>query len=202
RDTKPYGLFLKPTTLTSMLRSFYRLVHKPLPIHFLKSGIKIIYPEWVSGSAIMISKKLFDEIGGWSEDFWMYYEDADLCKRVTNLGGKVALLTNVQIIHNHGGSSRINFEVKALTKSEVIISKHVYINKYFTGIKHFVMQASLVFSNLLLDSLFMALIGLLFFFKPSLRVYMRVYANTITYYKGVIANETWLSPRSTNFRKE
>ena len=36
---------------------------------------------WVSGSFLLIRKNDFKSIGGWDEDFWMYAEDMDICKR-------------------------------------------------------------------------------------------------------------------------
>ena len=201
KDTRPYGLFLRPTTLTSFLRSLRLLIHKKINPVALRSGAQAIFPEWVSGSIMLINRKNFERLGGWCEDFWMYYEDADLCKRVHESGGKVALIKSIQIIHNHGGASRINLEVKALTKSEVIISRHLYIHKHFHGVTRLLMQSYLVINNLFLGQLIIALLGLVFYFKPSLRVYTRLYVNILKYYAGAFVNKTWLSQRSVNYRK-
>jgi len=201
KDTRPYGFFLRPSTITSFQRSFSALIDKQLKSTTLRSGAQAIFPEWVSGSIVLIDRKNFNKLGGWSEDFWMYYEDADLCKRVKDSGGKVALIQTIQMVHNHGGASRINLEVKALTKSEVIISRHVFIHKHFRGIKRTLMQSYLVINNLFLVRLILALLGLLFFFLPSLRVYVHMYVNILRYYASVMATKTWLSRRSVNFRK-
>lgn len=91
---------------------------------------KRIYVECLSGSMIMISREDFDRLGGWDERFWMYAEDADLCKRAAKLGLSIAYEPSVTITHFHGGASRMNPETKALTKSEVIISRHVFNNKH------------------------------------------------------------------------
>lgn len=201
KDTRPYGYFLRPGTLTSFLRSVRLLFYKPLNPTALRSGALAIFPEWVSGSVVLMNHKNFDRLGGWCEDYWMYYEDADLCKRVQESGGKIALIQTIRIIHNHGGASRVNLEVKALTKSEVIISRHVFIQKHFRGLKRLLMQSYLVINNLFLGQLIVALLGLLFFFNPSLRVYTRLYINILKYYAGAVANGTWLSRRSVNFKK-
>jgi GT2 family glycosyltransferase len=201
KDTRPYGLFLKPTTLTSFLRSLYLLTHKKLKPTRLRSGAVAIFPEWVSGSIMLISRKNLDRLGGWSEDFWMYYEDADLCKRVEESGGKVVLIKSIRIIHNHGGASRVNLDIKALTKSEVIISRHLYIHKHSRGLARLLMQAYLVTNNLFLGQLLVALLGLVFFFHPSLRAYPRLYVNILKYYGNVISTKTWMSPRAVNYRK-
>ncbi|MBX2945539.1 MAG: glycosyltransferase family 2 protein [Cyclobacteriaceae bacterium] len=201
KDTKPYGLFVRPGTLTSLFRSVYRLTHNHLPQIQLQSGEKALSPEWVSGSAIFIKRTNFNQLGGWCEDYWMYFEDADLCKRVRNTGGQLALLTEISITHNHGGASRINPVTKALTKSEVLISKHVYISKHFSGITRSLMQAYMVVDNLFISHLLISLAGLLLFFVPSINAYTKLYANLVRYYRHAISNKTWLSPRSMSFRQ-
>jgi GT2 family glycosyltransferase len=201
KDDRPYGLFLAPRTLTSFIRTFYKLTHRNLATTTLKSGDQVIFPDWVSGSVMLMSRMKFNQLGGWSEDFWMYYEDTDLCKRVWEMGGRVALISNLQIIHNHGGASRINMDIKALTKSEVIISRHLYIHKHFRGLKRLLMQTYFVFNNLLVGQLVLAILGLVFFFKKSLLVYTRLYVNIVKYYGGALAKSTWLSQRSINYRK-
>lgn len=201
KDDRPYGFFLSPKTLTSFFRSIYRLFHKGFETETFDSGAKVIYPDWVSGSVILINRNKFNWLGGWSEDFWMYYEDADLCKRVWKSEGCVALVQSISITHNHGGASRINPAVKALTKSEVLISKHVFIHKHFSGITRTFMQSLVVINNLLLGHLIFAILGLVLFFYPSLRAYSKLYVRIVTYYINAITDKTWLSPRSVNYKR-
>ena len=157
----------------------------------------VLYPDWVSGAVLLINRAWFDKISGWDEDFWMYYEDVNLSKKVSNLGGKVALLANTEIIHNHGGSSRINIKTASITKTEVLISKHVYIRHNYTGIKHFILQFLVVMNNLI-GKIIATLIGVLFFFIPKLRLNVYLCFNIIEYYSSSVLNKTWLSHRSLN----
>ncbi len=115
-------IFPGPFTLFGITRAIYRLLAKET-----KQDEENIFPDWVSGSVVCISRKWFQKINGWNEDYWMYFEDVDLCKKVRDANGEVVLLKNVNIIHNHGGASRININTSKITKSEVLISKHVYI---------------------------------------------------------------------------
>ncbi len=197
-DTLPYGLALRLETLTGFLRFLYRLIHKKSQAILLSPSVPVIFPEWVSGSAVWMNQKKFNELGGWCEDFWMYYEDADLCKRAWESNGRVALLTNVSIIHNHGGSSRVNLDTKILTKSETLISKHVYLSKHFHGKKELMMHSYLIL-NCLIGQPLLVIIASIFFFIPSLRVYPKLFLAVVKYYFGAYINKSWLSPRSTNY---
>jgi GT2 family glycosyltransferase len=160
----------------------------------------ITFPDWISGSVVLIRKDLFGKIKGFDEDFWMYFEDVDLCRRVTNAGKKVAFCKNISIEHNHGGSSRINIKTASLTKTEVNISRHVYISKHKNGIEKILIQTFLILNNLISGSL-MAILGLLFFFVPKIFSRLLIFLRLLNYYAGSVSRLSWISPRSVNFQK-
>ena len=60
----------------------------------------------VSGSFMMIRKEVYDKIGGFDEQFFMYGEDLDLCYRVQQSGYKVYYVHNTQVIHYKGESTK------------------------------------------------------------------------------------------------
>jgi N-acetylglucosaminyl-diphospho-decaprenol L-rhamnosyltransferase len=59
----------------------------------------------VSGACLMISRRLFQQVGGFTEDFFMYSEDVDLCWKVRNAGGQVLHVPAASVIHTGGQSS-------------------------------------------------------------------------------------------------
>jgi len=156
------------------------------------------FPDWVSGSVIFIRKDLFLSLGGFDDDFWMYSEDVDLCRRVRNLNMEVAFCRNISIEHNHGGSSRINLKTASLTKTEVHISRHVYISKHKRGFKKFLIQFFLVANNVITAGL-MAVIGLIFFFVPKIFARTLIFIRLVRYYFNALSRLSWISPRSVNF---
>ena len=54
---------------------------------------------WASGAAFIIKKSLFNELLGFDEKFFMYFEDVDLCKRVLEKKLKIISLPSVQVLH-------------------------------------------------------------------------------------------------------
>ena len=92
---------------------------------------------------MLIRKNDFKTLGGWDERFWMYYEDMDLSKRAADKGWKRVMYNELTCVHSHGGSSRINHDIKALTKSTVIKSAYLYINKYMTVLARSIAVATL-----------------------------------------------------------
>lgn len=152
--------------------------------------------DWVTGSFLLISRSDFDAIGGWSPDYWMYAEDADLCRRAANLGMRVAYTPDVQVVHAHGGSSRINVAVKSMTKLEVVISKHVYVQNHLQGSRRIMAHCMIALLRLPGTALG-ALLDILTLKKvPSLTVRSRMLGGMLTYYFGVISRGVYLSPRA------
>ncbi len=60
--------------------------------------------DWVAGTMFFIEKKLFKQLGGFDENFFMYFEDMDLCRRVRLKGRKVIFLPKIKIFHAGGKS--------------------------------------------------------------------------------------------------
>jgi N-acetylglucosaminyl-diphospho-decaprenol L-rhamnosyltransferase len=62
-------------------------------------------PDWVSGAAVMVRRSVLEELGGFDEQFFMYCEDTDLCKRVWDLGREVRFEPDATVMHVGGGSA-------------------------------------------------------------------------------------------------
>lgn len=193
-----FGVFPDFGTLTGHGRALSKLLFGKGNLLIPGTGGNCIHPDWVSGSVMMISKESFRTTGGFDEDFWMYYEDTDFCRRIRNLGGDIFYYTDLWILHNHGGSSRISLKTTALTKTEVIISHHVYISKHFNGLKAILLQAILVSGNTV-SGILLSVIGLILFFRPEILVRTIIFARLIRYYAAAIQKGKWISPRSVNY---
>jgi GT2 family glycosyltransferase len=196
RESVAFGEFPSITNLTGLQRAIF----KRHPSDFRNQKSAIILPDWISGSVMMIRNETYRKLGGFDEDFWMYFEDVDLCKRVSNMDSRIAFCNNIIIEHNHGGSSRINLKTTSLTKTEVHISRHVYISKHKTALEKLLIQTFLVLNNLLSGGI-MALLGLLLFFIPKVFSRTMIYSRLIRYYAGALLRMSWISPRSANFHK-
>lgn len=61
--------------------------------------------DWVQGSAMFVEGKLWRDLGGFDDRFWLYYEDTDLCRAVAQAGKQVMYLPSVTISHLHGRQS-------------------------------------------------------------------------------------------------
>lgn len=62
---------------------------------------------WIGGTALMMTKDFFDELGGWNGNIFLYGEDVELCLRVHRVGGEVTLIPQATIIHHQHKSGSI-----------------------------------------------------------------------------------------------
>ena len=60
--------------------------------------------DWVSGACLMIRREAFDAVSGFDERFFLYEEDADLCRRVRAAGWKVLFSPGAEARHALGRS--------------------------------------------------------------------------------------------------
>ncbi|MBD2355699.1 glycosyltransferase family 2 protein [Tolypothrix sp. FACHB-123] len=58
----------------------------------------------VVGAAFFIRASLFHTLGGFDENFFMYFEESDLCQRAQNQGYKIIYTPHVSLIHLKGYS--------------------------------------------------------------------------------------------------
>jgi len=64
--------------------------------------------DWVSGACMLLRRKAFDDAGLFDENFFLYWEDADLCKRMWKKGWKVVYFPEALTMHYVGASSENN----------------------------------------------------------------------------------------------
>lgn len=62
--------------------------------------------DWVSGACMVLRRWMLEEIGVLDPRFFMYFEDADLCRRAWAAGWRILYLPQVTVTHQAGGSSR------------------------------------------------------------------------------------------------
>ncbi len=84
--------------------------------------------DWVSGSAMLVRKSVYDQLGGFDEQFFMYCEDMDLCYRAWQAGYKVVYYPEAVIIHAIGRSTD-------LVANRMIRTFHLSMYRYYK--KHY-----------------------------------------------------------------
>jgi hypothetical protein len=139
------------------------------------------YIKKIYGGCFLVRKEVLDRIGYFDEQYFMYVEDVDLCKRIIDDGWKIYYLSDSTIIHYCGASSnKAGSHFSVLMKCE---SRGKYIKKYY-GKSGFCLYKTIVFtgSNLRLLSLYV-LRSFCFLFRADFKF---DYNNSISKYVKMI----------------
>ena len=92
----------------------YTSLYPLLKILHTAKGHKYKYEEFVSqaevgviyGTAMLMNKVVYEKLGGFSQKYFMYFEDVDLCDRFRKeLGGRIKFDPTTTLIHQVKGSS-------------------------------------------------------------------------------------------------
>ncbi len=61
----------------------------------------------VSGAAMMVRRRYFDEIGGIDESYFLHCEDLDICRKFRDIGYLVVFCPDAGVFHSQGASSGV-----------------------------------------------------------------------------------------------
>ena len=84
--------------------------------------------DWLTGAFLGFPRALFDKIGGFDEDFFMYYEDVDFCLRARRAGFPSYFLPSAKAVHVAPYSARD--DAPDWLRQEVRRSQVTYFNKH------------------------------------------------------------------------
>ena len=70
--------------------------------------------DWVPGAFSIIRRDVLEQVGYFDENFFLYYEEVDLCRRIKRMGYRIMYLPQVTVIHLGGESSKtLNLEISS-----------------------------------------------------------------------------------------
>ena len=72
----------------------------------VRTGASSIVVDWLSGACMLVRRDAFLAAGGFDERFFLYWEDADLCRRLRNRGFHVRYVPGATAVHKVGQSSQ------------------------------------------------------------------------------------------------
>jgi GT2 family glycosyltransferase len=89
------------------------------------------------GAAIIVRKKILDDLGGFDERFFFFLEETDLCVRARERGTRVVFLPHIKVVHLQGRTVRKNW---VQGRIQYTISLYKFIRKHHTGTYYRIFQ--------------------------------------------------------------
>lgn len=83
---------------------------------------------WVLGAALAIRRDAFEDVGGFDESFYMYFEEVDLCYRLALRGWQVHFAPVAEVVHIGGASAQQLQGEMTIRYFESLV--HFYVRHY------------------------------------------------------------------------
>jgi GT2 family glycosyltransferase len=95
----------------------------PMPVDVAPSGGDVVDADFVSGCAMMLRRRLLQEIGGFDTRYFMYGEDIDLCARARQAGYRVVAVPRARMWHKISVSAaRISTDTRYWqTRNQILV---------------------------------------------------------------------------------
>ncbi|BCW36374.1 hypothetical protein StoSoilA2_24300 [Arthrobacter sp. StoSoilA2] len=89
--------------------------------------------DWATGAALLISAEVAEAVGAWDEQFFLYSEETDYCRRTRESGNSIWFEPTARMWHERGGSgtspqltalmsvNRVRYAVKHLGRSRAML---------------------------------------------------------------------------------
>jgi len=147
---------------------------------------EILEVDYVKGFAILINlnKIKFDKI--FDENFFLFLEEIDLCKRIKDLGGKIFVALNSKIQHAGKQASEYNFNIELCRNWHWMWSLFYYNYKHFGALFAYKITLGKLFS-----SIFKLFIALIFFNKKNFLIH---YYRLGGLFNAFLKKPSWFRP--------
>jgi GT2 family glycosyltransferase len=152
--THSSGIFpTKLKTLQSVMIRYFSKYYwenyrqKELQMYRNSTTVLELEVDYVTGADLFISKDLFERTGGFDPDFFLYFEETDLQKRIKNGGYINMVIKGPQIIHLEGGS---NSFLPTTLKGRILVtqSMFLYFKKHSNPLAYFLFRCIYFFVRL------------------------------------------------------
>jgi GT2 family glycosyltransferase len=122
--------FPTPKSLFAQMLGLDRLWPRRYPSHFMLDWDHRESKEvdQVTGAFYLVRRRVFEELKGFDERFFMYFEDLDFAYRANRAGWKCYYLADTQAFHQGGGTS---YQVKVKRLFYVLNSRVLYVAKHY-----------------------------------------------------------------------
>ncbi len=139
----------------------------------------------ISGSFMLLKREVYEKLGGFDEQFFMYGEDLDLCYRIQKAGFKVFYVHTTQVIHYKGESTKRS----SMDETKIFYNAmHLFVKKHFSSsfLVELILRSAIGFRKLFAflgkrKLIFFSIILDFIFFNISLFIAEKIYIGMTTW---------------------
>ncbi|MFT7764659.1 glycosyltransferase family 2 protein [Clavibacter tessellarius] len=90
---------------------------------------------WLTGACLLVTDELWTRVGGFSDDYFLYWEDVDLSRKVVEAGGRLRVVEEAVAVHAEGGTQSAGHASAGQAKSGTYYYHNVR-NRLLYGARH------------------------------------------------------------------
>lgn len=109
---------------------------------------------FVGGACMMVRKSVFEKVGGFDEQFFLYFEEIDFCYRINSLGYKILYYPNSKIIHLVGRSTRDKFFIRKTFENSRFRFFRKYHGLFFAALGELILRVLNISAKDLMKKIF------------------------------------------------
>ena len=153
----------------------------------IKSDLDIGPINSIHGSFMFINKKRFKEIKGFDENFFLYFEETDYCKRALNIGFKAYQINEIKV-KTKGRTVMVNSKKEKNDLANLLTWHFIWSKYYFTKKNYGSIISIILFIPILIRAFFKVIYYKLFNNKEYLEKYKYRLSGLITSIAGKSSN--------------
>ena len=88
---------------------------------------------YITGADLMVRRTVLEQTGGFDRRFFMYYEETDLCRRISRAGHAVVSVPQAEVCHYEGASFKTNERRESMKAA----SRRYYYSKHLSFLERF-----------------------------------------------------------------
>lgn len=119
------------------------------------SGVEAV--DWVMGAALLVPREAWNAVGGFGENYFLYAEDTDLCRRLRDAGWEVCYAPEVSIVHTQGDPAP---DKRAARIVRLFDGIRRFTKQHYSPVRRFGIDSCIVLDMLLRIAMFAPLLVL------------------------------------------
>ena len=97
--------------------------------------------DYVTGAALFLRRSALEQVGVLNENYFMYFEEVDLCWRLRSAGWKIMAIKSDPVVHIYGGSFKTQYAARRLKL--FLDSMTLFVRNNYTGFKKMAILAEI-----------------------------------------------------------
>jgi GT2 family glycosyltransferase len=164
------GAFRKyPSLGRTVMENFWAVVHPPRtwdigwlarPLHRWMgeelTDVDVLGVAWIVAALLIVRREVIAALGGFDERFFLFDEDADLCRRIHAAGWVVAFTTKTSFSHQGGASSALRSDIEKVrgeSRAHYFRKHEGRLTEALFRVQHFVLRSCLLYWRRRLEGL-------------------------------------------------